>query len=141
MSDKTCFKCGVERPLAEFYKHPQMKDGHLNKCKECTKSDATEVRSKNIDHYRAYDRKRGSRRPDGYQSEYRNKYPNKYKAHSIIGYAIKSGKLFEEPCGECGSEEKLHAHHDDYSKPLNVRWLCAAHHSQWHRDNGEGLNP
>ena len=42
-------------------------------------------------------------------------------------------------CEICG-KEKTHAHHDDYDKPLNVRWLCAEHHRQWHAKYGEALN-
>ena len=40
MKLKICFKCNVEKPLSDYYKHKQMGDGHLNKCIECTKSDA-----------------------------------------------------------------------------------------------------
>lgn len=39
---KKCFKCQQEKPLIDFYKHPQMPDGHVNKCKFCNKKDVTE---------------------------------------------------------------------------------------------------
>lgn len=39
MESKKCFKCGNVKPLIEFYKHPKMKDGHVNKCISCNKND------------------------------------------------------------------------------------------------------
>ena len=138
---KTCFKCGEIKPLAAFYKHKEMADGHLNKCKECTKKDVDKHRSENLDKIREYDRERGNRLPAGYNKEYRAKYPNKYKAHTLINHAIRDGKLFAEPCEVCGITKSVHAHHDDYLKPLSVRWLCAAHHHQWHAKHGEATNP
>ncbi|MCP5003295.1 MAG: hypothetical protein GY941_04985 [Planctomycetes bacterium] len=117
-----------------------MADGHLNKCKECTKTDATRHRNANLDKIRKYDRGRGNRQPPEYHLKYRAEKPNAYKAKSMVNNAIRDGKLFREPCEVCCSEENAHAHHDDYLKPLNVRWLCAVCHKQWHAVNGEGLN-
>jgi ribosomal protein S27AE len=43
------------------------------------------------------------------------------------------GRLIRQPCEVCG-EKKVEAHHDDYDKPLDVRWLCPAHHAETHRE-------
>ena len=137
---KQCRDCKETKPLAEFYKHSQMADGRLNKCKSCVKDRVARHRLRNIDRIRAYDRARGNRQKPSYYNEYQAKYPNKYKAHNMVKAAIRGGKLFREPCKECGSKKRVHAHHDDYLKPLNVRWLCSAHHKQWHLANGEGKN-
>ena len=42
MTTKICFKCNIDKPLSDYYKHKQMGDGHLNKCKDCTKKDTKE---------------------------------------------------------------------------------------------------
>ena len=138
---KECFKCGVEKDLSFFYKHKQMADGHLNKCIECSKSDITKNRNKNIDHYRSYDRARGSRQSYEYTREYRLEFPKKYKAHCLINNAIRDGRMRKEvSCSVCSSGDSVHAHHDDYNHPMTVRWLCCVCHKAWHKLNGEAPN-
>jgi len=136
---KICFKCGKRQKLCDFYAHREMRDGCVNKCKKCTKKDVKANRLKRIEYYRAFDRKRGNRQSPDYGKKYVIRYPNKNKATCIVFRAIKNGKLSRQPCVICGSK-KVHAHHDDYAKPLNVRWLCVAHHSQWHAKHGEASN-
>ena len=138
--EKKCFKCGEVKRLSDFYRHPRMADGHVNKCKECNKKDVKGSRHAKIEHYREYDRNRGNRLPKGYQREYRKRYPKKVKARAMVAYHVRAGNLIRKPCEVCGREESVHAHHDDYDQPLNIRWLCAAHHHQWHAENGEGAN-
>lgn len=140
MIEKTCSKCNRELPLDCFYKTSGMSGSYFSRCKECTKEDVRKNRLKNIDYYRSYDRIRGNRLSSQYVREYRKKYPNKYKATNMVNNAIRDNRLFNEDCEICGIKP-THAHHDDYLKPLNVRWLCPAHHRQWHVKNGDGLNP
>lgn len=45
---KICFRCGEDKELSEYYKHVRMADGHLNKCKSCTKSDSSDLRKKKL---------------------------------------------------------------------------------------------
>jgi hypothetical protein len=138
---KRCFKCGEEKPRSEFYKHKGMGDGLLGKCKECTKEDATRHRNNNLDRIREYDRDRGNRQTPEYLRDLRTRHPQQYKAQNSVNNAVRNGRMKREKvCQVCSGRGKIHAHHDDYSFPLSVRWLCAACHSQWHRDNGEGLN-
>lgn len=140
METKNCFKCGEIKPLSAFYKHPQMKDGRVNKCKECNKIDVRKNRKDNIEHYRSYDRQRGNRLTKEYFADRASNCPAKYRAVRMVAYHKRKGNITQKPCEVCGSELYIHAHHDDYSKPLDVRWLCAAHHKQWHNENGEGKN-
>lgn len=58
-------------------------------------------------------------------------HPDRIKARAAVNHAIRDGKLVREPCEVCGSEP-VEAHHDDYSKPLDVRWLCEQHHEDHH---------
>jgi transposase-like protein len=55
------------------------------------------------------------------------------RAHSIVETAVRNGTLIKQPCEVCGSAENIRAHHDDYNKPLEVRWLCQRDHLAWHK--------
>jgi predicted DNA-binding protein YlxM (UPF0122 family) len=66
----------------------------------------------------------------------------KTRVRSATLKAIAEGKLLPQPCEVCGCAIRLpngnrgvQAHHDNYTKPLEVRWLCPKHHSQWHVHN------
>jgi hypothetical protein len=130
---KTCRLCSIDKNDSEFYKG-------LRQCKPCYRAKVRKYRQDNIDKVRAYDRDRGNRQDKKYLAKYRRQNPVKYKAVTMVNHAIRDGRLHREPCEVCKTETRIHAHHDDYAKPLNVRWLCSAHHSQWHRDNGEAKN-
>ena len=67
--------------------------------------------------------------------EKRNK--EKKLAQSLVGSAIRCKRLFKMPCEVCGTSKYIQAHHDDYAKPLNVRWLCRTHHSEHHKRQRE----
>lgn len=138
---KHCFKCGGCFALSEFYKHSGMADGHLNKCKTCTKADVR-VRRKTNPAVQEYDRKRGNRQSSDYQKQYRAAYPKKYAAHSFVNNQIKGGKMINPGiCEVCESTFAVEGHHDDYDKPQKVRWLCSLCHKRWHSEHGEALNP
>lgn len=131
---KTCFKCGVEKPIEDFYVHAEMADGHLNKCKDCTKQDMRNDRHTKP-RVREYDRQRASQ---PHRVALRNritaawdaKYPDRARAHTAAGNAVRAGKLQKpDRCEGCGLERKLQKHHHDYSKPLLVVWLCKPCHA------------
>jgi ribosomal protein S27AE len=56
---------------------------------------------------------------------------HKNRARHVVNHAISDGKLTRQPCERCGNPD-VHAHHDDYDKPLEVRWLCQRCHTHEH---------
>lgn len=133
---KTCFKCHKRKPLSEFYRHSEMADGHLNKCKECTKRDVRETNRRERVARAEYDRRRQQdpeRRRQGYLTLKRRRRsdPKKFNVYTIVQRALRDGSLIRLPCATCG-DPKTQAHHHDYSKPLDVTWLCFKHHLETH---------
>ena len=63
---------------------------------------------------------------------YRRRNPEKIKAQNILNYAIRKGEMSRSNCEGCGTGVRVHAHHYDYAKPLDVRWLCYKCHKANH---------
>jgi hypothetical protein len=104
-------------------------------------------RAANKEKISAYNRKYRSERPN-LNAEYRHYsiaqrrwksyleqivHREKFLARKKLSYALKIKKVIRQPCEACGSL-KAHGHHDNYSKPLDVRWLCHDHHMQLHSE-------
>ena len=66
---------------------------------------------------------------------WRARHPLKAAAWAKVRLAKLRGDLVPKPCEVCGTTEGIHAHHDDYTQPLEVRWLCKPHHDEWHKTN------
>lgn len=136
---KQCFKCGRTLEIEEFYPHKRSKDGHLNKCIECTKQDVLEYRKKNYKKVLEYEKKRSKtqKRKDNrqkYQTLYRNKHPDRVGIYLKVKRAIASGEIIKpKVCCICGATKKLEAHHYDYTKPLEVIFVCSHCHKVIHK--------
>jgi hypothetical protein len=62
-----------------------------------------------------------------YKREQRRRYPERIYARERVRRKVRSGDLVPHPCEVCG-DANAQAHHPDYARPLDVRWLCRAHH-------------
>ncbi len=56
----------------------------------------------------------------------------KFRARQTLKHAVRTGRVAREPCQVCGAANS-EGHHDDYSKPLEVKWLCRKHHVELER--------
>lgn len=166
---KVCFKCGAEKPLTDYYKHPKMADGHVNKCKECNKRDVKEHRERNLEKVQEYDRNRPNREErvkracervkarkeiDPHYKEKVHSWPKKWKvinptkrkAQVAACNAVRDGRLERKTsCEHCGVVGKpLQKHHWSYLEEhwLDVVWLCTKCHGAEHRRLNElGRDP
>lgn len=134
MNCKTCGEPG------EFYSSsPRV-------CKECVKRRAREYRANNLPRVQEYDRRRARENPtrrvflfEKLKNLVETK-PTARRAHIIVGNAIRDRRLIRKPCEVCVTGTPVVAHHDDYLRPLDVRWLCQSCHVKWHNENGPGVN-
>lgn len=116
---KFCGECAQDLPVEMFRRDGSRKDGFGRKCKLCDAArDRNPTEARRLSH-----RIR--------QKRYSARFPQKIAAQQALIRAVSAGKLTRQPCEVCG-EPETHGHHDDYNKPLTVRWLCQPHHVQAH---------
>lgn len=140
----TCTGCNLRLSADDFY------PSNSNRCKLCLREYGRKYRagiavlvaaSKPADWKRKtldraeYMRKWHADRP-GYQTakkrDWYERNPDRARARRLYRSALKAGKLVCQPCEVCGAAE-VDGHHEDYSKPLEVVWLCRQHHLEVHQ--------
>ena len=153
MERKRCSGCHGLKPLSEFHKDKAAKDGHRSCCKKCHCMRAAKYHANHKEKMRI----RWARYFANHKEELRVKWRRyrethqaaitKYKtavrktvkgrARSILaGNVYRGGVVKPLHCSACGLEVEKHllqGHHDDYTKPLDVRWLCRPCHGLVHR--------
>ncbi len=95
-----------------------------------------DYRNENREKIREYHKKynREYRKEHGYLNEKKWKMANKekYNAHMLLNYAVRTGIVKKDECCEVCGNKNIQGHHDDYSKPLEVKWLCPLCHKKQH---------
>lgn len=149
--EKTCSKCSATKSASEFPTDKKAKDGLGSWCRECQNTQQrerrrvvrrdTELGPANRAKNRA--RRKGKVYPSDLNRTriYRSKEAR--IAQHCLARAVKIGKVTRptqcENCGDSPTPTKgrslIQGHHDDYSKPLDVRWLCTLCHAEVHRED------
>ena len=154
MRHKICRRCGEDKPISEYSKTYKGRS-YRPDCKPCRTEIEKERVARNREHnlavrakYREANREKiNDQNRQWYAdnrdhrlaqiSDYRESPDVKGKrlTHAAVQMAIRNGKLKRMPCMICGNE-KTDAHHDNYSRPLDVVWLCRLHHAERHKSMG-----
>jgi hypothetical protein len=151
-----CTKCGKEKPETDFYRERRAKRGYRSECKARTLACSAAWRTTHPDRKAKSDRRYRQQNPErvaraikawvernperraAHTRHHDEKNPPKARARSAVRTAVRRGKLVKpsdcERCGTPTERHDLHGHHDDYSKPLEVEWLCAPCHAAVHTE-------
>ena len=143
---RRCKPCGVEKELTSenFYRDKNKSRGYEYTCKDCRKKrDKEKPKRDSSGYYERYVKGNPSKvreyveRNRKHQEKYREEYKLSSRCRSAVYMAIKKGILMRpDECEWCGkSKKRIEAAHYDYSKPLDVKWLCSSCHKKWdHQD-------
>lgn len=147
MKKKHCIKCDKTKKASDFYQSPRSKDGFRTYCKSCCRENNKNyfknlspekkkvMVEKAIENRKTATREQNLLWRKNWKIKERKLYPEKYYARKALQRAVYNNKVTRGKCLVCGTDENIHGHHDDYSKPLDVTWLCYYHHRQLHEGN------
>jgi hypothetical protein len=114
---KKCSYCKEIKEFDLFHIDKSNSSGYSTYCKPC-KKEKDKIRQKT----RIVNKEK--------KATWRKNFPERKSAHNKVFRALKAGVIFKQPCFVCG--DAAEAHHPDYSRPLDVVWLCPSHHRQAH---------
>ncbi len=136
---KICTSCGVKKSNSSYGKRSASKDGLSASCKICLsfrdevkyeRNKAERIRRSNLFHKT----EAGKKSAKASVKKWVEKNVDRKAAHLALRLAVKKGLVMPWPvCAipECSCIPV--AHHPDYSRPLDVVWLCDQHHKDIHR--------
>jgi hypothetical protein len=136
---KTCSNCGSLKPYAAFYRNKATKDGRGSWCidseRNRNRSDYTKGYRETLNYRDCQAKYRSSRKHHlvdaARQRRSRSLYPEKARARDAVKYAKRIGAISPPlNCEGCGDTTKVQAHHPDYTRRLDVEWLCPQCHTQ-----------
>lgn len=147
---KTCAKCKKTKPRVDFYKdYSGNRDGLDSYCKVCHNASCKASRARSGDRARVSSteasRRWRLRNPETNRERARiqaRKYrgSHKVKARRKLYWEIQTGRMIRpEACERCHEKKRITGHHDDYSKPLEVTWLCYQCHADVDRETRRKL--
>ena len=133
-----CKSCGEGLDCSLFWKDKSKSNGYRSSCKKCMTSASKKWQQENVAKMSSYSRKyrateAGKVKTAEQRKRYRAKYPEKREAQHLLFTEVRAGRIVPELCEVCGAI-LAEAHHDDYNKPLEVRWLCRQHHRDHHME-------
>ena len=148
-----CRRCKEDKEETEFFPSRLKKRDY--RCRDCCKTYAVahrkdneavrkagrermrRWRANNPELCQAQDQEQSIKhreRRNAYARKYAKDNPGKKNAQLKAAKAVKDGILIPQPCEVCGGwGKRIEKHHDDYSKPLEVRWFCSTHHHRHHK--------